>query len=95
MAYEKTLVDNTVCSRRFHLTFDNQAPKLPRVEVQCQHCDAVIFVAENHPATKLARIENLAKTSVLSDNLTSECHFTDKLSERTFPKVASSKSPAK
>jgi hypothetical protein len=94
MAYQKLLVDNTTCSRRFHLTYDDQAAAVPRVEVRCQHCNAVIFATENQPPMSLARSENLPKTSVLADNLTSECHFKDTLSERTIPKATGDRSPA-
>ncbi len=86
MAYQQILVDNTVCSRRFHLIFDDQAKVVPRVEIHCQHCDAVIYAAENVPPTKLSRSENMPKTSVLAENLTAECHFRDTLSERTIKK---------
>ncbi len=86
MAYQQMLVDNTVCSRRFHLAFDDEAKSVPRVEIRCQHCDAVIYAAENVPPTKLTRSENLPKTSVLAENLTAECHYRDSLSERTIKK---------
>ena len=85
MAYQKILVDNTVCSRRYHLTFDDEGEKLPRVEVRCQYCDLVIFAEENHAPLTLARTENLVKTSALSDNLVARCHQRDVLSERTQP----------
>jgi hypothetical protein len=83
MAYHKILVDNTTCSRRFHITYDDVREKLPRVEVKCQFCDVVIFSAENHPAVSLAREENLVKTSALSEDVISECHFKDKFSTKT------------
>ena len=83
MAYQKILVDNTTCSRRFHITFDDIREKLPRVEVRCQFCDVVVFSAENHPAVSLAREENLVKTSSLSEDIISECHFRDKFSTKT------------
>ena len=88
MAYSKFLVDNTTCSRRFHLTFDDEAVNVPRVEVRCRFCQAVVFAADSHPPVTLAREENLVKTSALSDNLTSECHFQDTLTQRTLPKAA-------
>lgn len=87
MAYEKILIDNTTCSRRFHLTFDSEAETLPRVEVRCQFCDVVIFSANNHPPVALAREENLVKTAFLSEHTVTECHFEDVLSKRTQPKV--------
>lgn len=85
MPYQKLLVDNTVCSRRFHITFDDAAPPLPRVEIRCQFCDAVVYAGENHPPVTLAREENLVKTSALSDVLMSECNFEDVLSKKTIP----------
>ena len=85
MSYKKLLVDNTTCSRRFHITYDDQASPLPRVELRCQFCDARIFSAENHPPVTLAREENLIKTSALSEELMSECNFQDSLSKRTVP----------
>jgi hypothetical protein len=77
MTYQKVLIDNTVCSRRFHLTYDNAAPLLPQVEVKCPHCDHAIFQAENHPPVKLARDENLVRTTALSRTLVRECDFKD------------------
>jgi hypothetical protein len=85
MSYQKILVDNTTCSRRFHITFDDSAETLPRVELRCQFCDAVIFAENNHPPVVLAREENLVKTSALSENIVTECHFEDVLSKRTQP----------
>jgi hypothetical protein len=86
MTYKKFEVDNVTCSRRFHLTTDDQAPRLPRVEVKCQFCNAVIFQAENHPAVTLAREENLVKTTMLAETIVTQCNFKDTLSERTVPK---------
>lgn len=82
MAYQKILVDNTTCSRRFHLTFDSNDTPLPHVEVKCQFCEAVIYRADNHPKVKLAREENLVKTASLSENITQECHFEDTFSKK-------------
>ena len=85
MSYQKHLVDNTTCSRRFHITFDDEAPRKPRVEVRCHYCNAVVFQAENHPPVTLAREENLVKTSALSEDLMRSCDFQDVLSKRTVP----------
>jgi hypothetical protein len=84
MAYQKLLIDNTTCSRRFHVTYDDAGEKLPRVEVRCQFCETVIYSAENHPAVALARAENLVKTSALSENIVTECHFKDKFSAKSI-----------
>lgn len=91
MAYEKFVVDNTTCSRRFHISFDNEGPKKPRVEARCQFCNVVVYAADNHPAVTMARVENLVKTSALSEIITSECHFEDALSKRTIPPQAKPK----
>ena len=85
MAYKKDLVDNVTCSRRFHLTYDTEAPKLPLVEVRCSYCDVIIFSATDHSAVRLARQENLIQTGMLSDQIIRECHFKDSFSEKTLP----------
>ncbi len=85
MAYTKQLVDNPTRARRFHLTFDDSAPKKEHVEVRCQLCQTVIFQANNHPPVTLARMENLVKTSELSDDLVTDCKFEDLLSKKTIP----------
>ena len=85
MAYTKHLVDNPTCSRRFHLTFDDTAPKKDRVEIRCQLCQTVIFQASNHPPVTLARMENLVKTAELSDDIVTNCNFEDLLSKKTIP----------
>jgi hypothetical protein len=87
MAYQKILVDNITCSRRFHITFDDAAEEMPRVEIRCQFCDAVIFAESNHAPVTLAREENLVKTAYLSENITTECKFEDVLSKRTQPEA--------
>lgn len=84
MAYQKLLIDNTTCSRRFHVTYDDAGEKLPRVEVRCQFCETIIYSAENHPEVSLARAENLVKTSALSENIVTECHFKDQFSTKTI-----------
>ena len=83
MSYKKMLVDNVGCSRRFHVSFDDEATNVPRTEVRCQFCNEVVFSAENHPPVKLAREENLVKTSQLSDTLMSSCSFTDKMGTKS------------
>ncbi len=77
MSYQKLLVDNTTCSRRFHISYDDEGPRTPHVEVKCPFCDAVVFSADDHPEVKLARQENLVQTSQLAPNLTSACNFSD------------------
>ena len=90
MAYQKFLVDNVVCSRRFHLAFDDETPKENRVEIRCTFCEVVLFEATNHPAVRLSRQENLVKTAILSDKLIDVCHFKDVYSEKTVPHSATS-----
>jgi hypothetical protein len=77
MSYEKVLVDNLTCKRRFHLTFDSDAPKEDCVTVRCMHCQAVIFEKHDHPPVKLARDENLVTLRYLSAERTKECQFKD------------------
>lgn len=91
MAYRKLLVDNTTCSRRFHITFDDQKPAVPHVEVRCQFCDAVVFSADQHPPVQLAREENLVRTTALSEHTTAECRLTDSFSAKTQGQPAGSR----
>ena len=77
MAYQKFLVDNPKCSRRFHLAFDDEDQKLPHTEVKCQHCGVIVFAADDHPRVKLQRDENLTKTTELAKTLMRECNFSD------------------
>jgi hypothetical protein len=94
MAYKKILIDNTTCSRRFHVTFDDESTKMPRVELRCPHCNVVVMAENNHPAVALAREENLVKTANLSDNLISDCRFEDTLSGKTIPQQHGKPIPA-
>jgi hypothetical protein len=86
MAYQKLLVDNVVCSRRFHLTYDDEAAKQPTVEVKCQHCGLTVFAAKDHPPVKFARDENLIQASELSENIIRRCEMVDNMSEKTQTK---------
>ena len=79
MAYKKLLVDNTTCSRRFHITFDDESSPVQHTEIKCQHCDQIIFAEDNHPKVQLARDENLIKKTTLSDNIISQCSFEDRM----------------
>ena len=81
MSYQKVLVDNTTCSRRFHITFDDSQAPESRVKATCPFCGVVVFDEANHPPVKIARQENLVKTQFLSDNIVSECHFKDNFSK--------------
>lgn len=86
MSYKKVLVDNVTCSRRFHVTFDDEAAKVAETKAECPYCGITIFSAQNHPPVKVARQENLVKTTKLSDQVIKACEFKDVLSERTIPK---------
>jgi len=85
MAYKKFLVDNTTCSRRYHITYNDQEQAVASTSIKCQQCGVTIFSATNHPKVSLAREENLTKTSQLADLLVSDCSFEDSLSQRTIP----------
>jgi hypothetical protein len=78
MAYNKIFVDNPKCSRRFHVTFDDAGEKLPKVELRCMHCSAVIFEARNHPAAIIAREENLVTSVDPAAYIARKCDFQDK-----------------
>lgn len=82
MSYQKMLVDNVSCSRRFHVTFDDEAPKQAHTEIKCPFCNVVIFAADNHPQVKLARQENLVQTAELSEQITSACEYRDVFSDK-------------
>ena len=77
MSYQKFLVDNVTCSRRFHITFDDEATLVAKTSVSCPHCAQVLWSAENHAPVKLARDENLVKTTQLSRELVRDCKFKD------------------
>lgn len=85
MTYVKKLIDNTVCSRRFHLTYDDRDPKQAKVTLNCPFCGIKIFEATDHPPVNLARQENLIQTAELSDDIITQCAFEDELSKRTMP----------
>jgi hypothetical protein len=77
MSYQKFLVDNVTCSRRFHVTYDDEAKTVAKTSITCPHCSIVLWSAENHAPVKLARDENLVKTTQLSRDLVRECEFKD------------------
>ncbi|MCX6124317.1 MAG: hypothetical protein NTV34_06150 [Proteobacteria bacterium] len=80
MSYQKFLVDNVTCSRRFHVTFDDETTPVAKTSVVCPHCSQVLWSAEDHAPVKLARDENLVKTTQLSRQLTRDCQFKDRFS---------------
>lgn len=78
MSYQKFLVDNVSCSRRFHVTFDDEAKPVAKTEIDCPHCGHILWSATNHPPVTMARDENLVKTTQLSRELVKECDFKDR-----------------
>lgn len=83
MAYRKLLIDNVVCSRRFHLTYDDEA-KGEKIEVRCPFCDMTIFQSANHPPVTLARQENVITSDTsLANGIVRECHLKDVFTEKT------------
>ena len=88
MSYTKILIDNTSCSRRFHVSFDDAGDVRPHVELKCPFCDVVVFSADNHPEVKLARQENLVQTAQLSDRLIAACDFSDPFEKIKAKKIA-------
>ena len=83
MSYKKILVDNPICSRRFHITFDDAGEKLPKVELRCMHCNAVIFESQNHPEAIIARDEILVKAIDPNAYIARRCDFKDKYPPET------------
>ena len=75
MKYEKLLIDNATCKRRFHLVFESGAKNNTHVEVKCPHCGVVLFDETNHPPVVLARDENLIKSPDGSEPVVYDCKF--------------------
>lgn len=83
MTYKKVLVDNLSCSRRFHLTYDDDAPRKEKVQLECKYCQAIIFSKKNHPEVTYARDENLISFTNPSKNRIKDCKFVDTYSPKT------------
>ena len=81
MSYQKFTVDNTTCSRRFHITFDSDAKPVAATSVSCPHCSQQIWSAVDHAPVTMARDENLVKTTQLSDDVIKLCKFKDRFVE--------------
>ncbi len=75
MAYQKILVDNLICKRRFHLSYDDAAKTQEEVDVRCLHCRASLFKRKNHPPVRMLREENLIATTNLSPLQATSCNF--------------------
>jgi hypothetical protein len=85
MSYKKLLVDNPICNRRFHITYDDKAQPVESVELKCPHCQVIIYHKPNHPECKLVREENLISNLNLSDEIVRECQFEDRFSQKSQP----------
>lgn len=81
MTYRKLVVDNPLCMRRYHIAFDDEAPKTATAEIRCPHCPTVIYRVEDHPMPRLLREENLTKVMALSGQLVDECAFEDRFTK--------------
>ena len=77
MSYQKFTVDNPTCSRRFHITFDDDTKSVKKTSIDCPHCGQLIWQSPDHSPVKLAREENLVKTTSLSRQLVKDCKFKD------------------
>ncbi|MGY3804251.1 hypothetical protein ACWNT8_09340 [Pigmentibacter ruber] len=75
MKYEKRLIDNATCKRRFHLVFEKGSPKNPEVTAKCPHCGVVLFHEKDHPAVMIARDENLVKSPDGTETIIYDCKF--------------------
>ncbi len=75
MKYEKRLIDNATCKRRFHLDFESGAKNDAHDEVKCPHCGVILFDETNHPPVMIARDENLIKSPDGSEPIIYDCKF--------------------
>lgn len=75
MKYQKLLIDNATCKRRFHLVFESGAKNTDHVEIKCPHCGITLFNQDNHPPVILARDENLIKSPDGSESIIYACKF--------------------
>ncbi|BBH52860.1 MULTISPECIES: hypothetical protein [Fluviispira] len=73
--YEKRLIDNAVCRRRFHLVYEEGTKNESHVEIKCPHCGVTLFEENNHPTVTLARDENLIKSPDGTQPIVYECKF--------------------
>jgi hypothetical protein len=49
MKYEKRLIDNATCKRRFHLDFESGAKNDAHDEVKCPHCGCLDGKEDSSP----------------------------------------------
>jgi hypothetical protein len=74
--YQRIIVDNTKCQRRFHIGFEKNAPLQSHTSIHCPYCDIELFHKENHPEVFLLREENLIqKPDSSADNTMTNCFF--------------------
>lgn len=81
MTYRKLVVDNPLCMRRYHIAYDDEAPKVATAEIRCPHCPTVIYQVKDQPRPRLLREENLTKVMVLAGELVNECAFEDRFTK--------------
>ncbi len=77
MSYKKFFVDNAVCLRRFHCSYDDEEPKVAVTQIVCPVCQLKVFEATDHPELTLARDENLVNTTQFGRFLIRECQYKD------------------
>ena len=75
MKYEKRLIDNATCNRRFHLIYETGSNNNAHVQVKCPNCGVILFDEPNHPPVMLAREENLIKSPDGSEPIIYDCKF--------------------
>ncbi len=76
--YQKIIIDNAVCKRRFHLVYEENSSPREHVIVKCPHCSVILFEQENHHPVLLAREENLVKSPEGDAPIVYECKFAAK-----------------
>jgi len=86
MAYKKILVDNLVCSRRFHIAYNEQDKLEEKVSASCPYCGVNVFKASQHPKVTMIRDEIIISNRELSPKRTSQCHLKDHFSPPSKPK---------
>ncbi len=76
--YKEIEVDNSKCSRRFHIHFDPTAEALEETTIKCPHCEATVLTKKNHQKLYLAREENLVNTPERSSKTMKDCFLINK-----------------
>lgn len=77
-SYQKRLLDNATCKRRFHLIYEENSQQHGHVVVKCPHCQVTLFEHENHAPVMLAREENLIHSPVGDATIIYQCEFKKK-----------------